>query len=121
MAHTNGICQAALFYAAVLQFSIYRHRCAACHQEQNIMIGIKLAYYRKKDWKRFVKIIADRERMHYTWHDWHKDFEKTKQDLTNLGFDVVDIVVDLDELTEYCRLKGITNDGKARSQFVQEK
>jgi hypothetical protein len=43
------------------------------------MIGIKLAYYRKKDWKRFVKIIADRESMHDTWHDWHKDFEKPNE------------------------------------------
>jgi hypothetical protein len=40
------------------------------------MIGIKLAYYREKDWARFVKIIADRGSMHETWHDWHKDFEK---------------------------------------------
>jgi diphthamide synthase (EF-2-diphthine--ammonia ligase) len=85
------------------------------------MIGIKLAYYKKKDWKRFVKIIADRESMHDTWHAWNKDYERTKRDLTNQGFDVVDIVVDLDELMEYCRLKGIKNDGKARSQFVQEK
>lgn len=85
------------------------------------MIGIKLAYYRKKDWKRFVKTIADRESMHDTWQDWHKDFEKTKLDLTNQGFEVVDIVVDLDELTEYCILREIKNDGKARSQFVQAK
>ena len=85
------------------------------------MIGIKLAYYRKKDWKRFVKIIDDRERMHDTWYDWHKDFEKTKRNFTNQGFEVVDIVVDLDELKEYCKLRGIKNDGKARSQFVQAK
>lgn len=85
------------------------------------MIGIKLAYYRKKDWKRFIKIIADRESMHDTWHDWHKDFEKTKRDFTNQGFEVVDIIVELDELMEYCRLRGIKNDGKARSQFVQTK
>ncbi len=79
-------------------------------REQNIMIGIKLAYYRKKDWKRFVKIIADRESMHDTWHDWHKDFEKIKRDFINQGFEVVDIVVDLDELTKYCQLRGIKND-----------
>jgi len=85
------------------------------------MIVIKLAYYRKKDWNRLIKIITDRESMHKTWQDWHKDFEKTKRDLTNYGFEVVDIVVDLDELTEYCRVRGIKNDGKARSQFVQEK
>lgn len=81
------------------------------------MIGVKLAYYKKKDWERFIEIIADRESMHDTWHDWHKDFKKTKQDLTNQGFEVVD----LDELVNYCRLRGIENDGKACSQFVQAK
>ncbi|HYX07599.1 MAG TPA: hypothetical protein VE912_12785 [Bacteroidales bacterium] len=85
------------------------------------MIGIKLAYYRKKDWKRFINLIDDRESMHDTWHDWNKAFLKTKQDLLNQGFEVIDIVVDLDELTEYCRLRGIKNDGNARSQFVQAK
>lgn len=85
------------------------------------MIGIKLAYYRKKDWKRFVKIIDDREKMHDIWYDWHKDFERAKRDLTNQGFEVVDIIIDLDELIEYCRQRGIKNDGKARSQFVQAK
>jgi len=85
------------------------------------MIGIKLAYYRKKDWKRFVKIIADRESMHDTWHDWHKDFEKTKRDLTNQGFDVIDIVVDLDELTEYCRLRGIKNEWKSSFSVCSDK
>ena len=66
-----------------------------------------------------MKTIADRESMHDTWDDWHKDFEKTKRDLTNLGFEVVGVVVDLDELAEYCKLRGLKNDGKARSQFVQ--
>jgi len=85
------------------------------------MMGIKLAYYRKKDWKRFVEIIDDRESMHDTWRDWHEDYKKTKRELINLGFGVFDVEVDLDELTEYCKLRGLKNDGKARSQFVQAK
>ncbi len=32
-----------------------------------------------------------------------------------------EIVVDLDELTAYCKLRGIKNDGRARSLFVQAK
>lgn len=43
------------------------------------MIGIKIAYYRKKDWKRFVKIIADRESIHDTCHEWNKAFEKLNE------------------------------------------
>lgn len=85
------------------------------------MIGIKLAYYQKKDWKRFIKIIADRESMHDTWYDWHKAFETTKRGLINQGFEVIDIVVNMDELIEHCKLRGIKNDGNARSQFVQAK
>ncbi|MCK5169386.1 MAG: hypothetical protein KAQ75_05865 [Bacteroidales bacterium] len=85
------------------------------------MIGIKLAYYKKKDWKRFVDLIDDRESMHDAWNDWHKAFLKTKKDLILQGFDVVDIEVDLDKLINYCKIRGIKNDGKARSQFVQNK
>jgi len=85
------------------------------------MIGIKLAYYRKKDWKRFISLIDDRESMHETWHDWHNSFEKAKRDIIAQGFEVIEIVVDIDELIEYCKLHGINNDGKARSQFVTNK
>ena len=42
-------------------------------------------------------------------------------DLRNKGFIVIDVVVDLDELIEYCLKRKIENDGKARSQFVQNK
>jgi predicted ATPase len=85
------------------------------------MIGIKIAYYRKKDWNRFINMIDDKESMHDTWREWHKAFEKGKRDLINQGFEVEDVIVNLDELSEYCKLRGIKNDGKARSAFVQEK
>ena len=47
--------------------------------------------------------------MHYTWHDWHKSFEKTKRNLINQGFEVIDIVFELDELTQYCKLRHCSN------------
>ncbi len=84
-------------------------------------MGIKLAYYRKKDWNRFINMIDDRESMHDTWHHWHKAFEKAKREFINQGFEVTDIVVDLDKLAEYCKLRGIKNDGRARSEFIQNK
>ncbi len=85
------------------------------------MTGVKLAYYRKNDWKRFIKIIDDRENMHDTWKGWHVDFLKMKSHLISSGFGVIDIEIDLDELINYCKSRGIKNDGKARSQFVQTK
>ena len=85
------------------------------------MIAVKLAYYRKKDWEKFIRMIDDRQSMHDNWNDWHKAFIKTKSDLISQGFEVTDIEIDLNELTDYCKLRGIKNDGKARSQFVQTK
>ncbi len=87
-------------------------------QDTNIMTGVNLAYYKKRDWKRFIDSIDDRESMHATWEDWHKAYLKTKIKLTSQGFVVKDFVVDINELINYCKIRGIKNDGKARSQFV---
>ncbi len=59
--------------------------------------------------------------MHDTWNEWHKAFLKTKKDLILQGFEVTDIEIDLNKLINYCKMRGIKNDGKARSQFVQTK
>lgn len=85
------------------------------------MVGIKLAYYRKKDWKRFIDSIDDRESMPDTWKEWHKLYLKTRKYLIKEGYNVQDIEVDIDELIEYCKLRKIKNDGQARSQFVSGK
>ena len=85
------------------------------------MYGIKLAFYKKQDWKRFIEIIDDRETMHETWKQWHKAYLKLRKHFISQGFEVVDIEVDLEELIQYCRLNGLKNDGSARSKFVQTK
>lgn len=85
------------------------------------MGGIKLAYYREKDWNRFINMIDDRQSMHDSWEEWHNAFEKSKNDLIKQGFDIVNVIVDLDELAYYCLTHRIPNDGKARSEFVLTK
>jgi hypothetical protein len=83
--------------------------------------SINLAYYKEKDWKRFLESIYDRESMHDAWEDWHNAFLKIKVDLVSQGFIVKDFVVEIDELQDYCKKRGIKNDGKAHSQFVSNK
>lgn len=85
------------------------------------MYSLKMAYYRQEDWSRFLNMIDDRESMHETWNEWHKTFEKSKKDLIKQGFEVENVVVDLDELAFYCLIHRIPNDGKARSAFVLTK
>lgn len=82
---------------------------------------VGLACYQKKDWDKFLELIDDKESMHDTWKEWNKAYLKTKENLTSQGLTVIDCVIDLVELETYCKLKGIKNDGKARSLFVSDK
>ena len=82
---------------------------------------IKLAYYKKRDWKRFLDSIDDKDSMHDLWKDWNKSYLQTKSELISKGFKVYDSEVNIDELIEYCKVRQIKNDGKARSQFVQNR
>ena len=82
---------------------------------------INLAYYEQKDWNRFLQMIDDNDSMHDTWQEWYKAFEKLANDLSGQGFVIKRVIVDLDELNNYCKIQGIKNDGKARSKFIMTK
>ena len=79
---------------------------------------VNLAFYRNKDWKKFLSMIDDRDSMFDTWKEWHKSYLKIKKELTDKGFKVNDVEVDLAKLDEYCQENGLKNNGKTRSQFV---
>jgi hypothetical protein len=90
--------------------------------KQQIMAGgVNLAYYNKRDWKRFLALVDDKDSMHDTWKEWNKAYLKTKKGLIKEGFLVREIIVNLDELKNYCLMRGIKIDGNARSQFVAKK
>ena len=82
---------------------------------------VNLAYYREEDWERLLESIDDLDSMHDTWKEWHNAYLNAKVNLVLEEFTVNDCVVDIDELQTYCKRKGLKNDGKARSQFVQSK
>lgn len=79
---------------------------------------VNLAYYCKKDWKKFLDMIDDRDSMHDSWEEWHKSYLNLKRNLGFQGFIINDLVVDLNELRQYCSNRGLKINGKARSQFV---
>ena len=79
---------------------------------------INIAYYNKEDWDQFLEIVDDRENIENTWEEWHKEFEKAKNNLISKNFEVNVVKVNLNELNAYCKIRGIKNDAKARSEFA---
>ncbi|MEZ4949868.1 MAG: hypothetical protein R2879_04430 [Saprospiraceae bacterium] len=78
----------------------------------------KMAYYLKKDWDRLMNSIVDRDSMHDTWEEWHAKYMETKKYMESQGCVVHDIIIDIDQLNDYCRRNGLANDGKTRSSYV---
>jgi hypothetical protein len=79
---------------------------------------VNLAFYRKKDWNKFLSMIDDRDIMFDTWKEWHKSYLRTKKKLSDNGFKVNDFEVDIAKLDKYCQENRLKNNGKTRSQFV---
>ncbi|ASO05694.1 hypothetical protein AREALGSMS7_02241 [Arenibacter algicola] len=80
---------------------------------------VNLAYYRKKDWRKFLKLIDDPENMDETWKEWHKSYLKIKRSLTSHGLNVNDIVIDLNELRNYCLTNNHTGSVYKTGPLVQ--
>ena len=66
-------------------------------------MDVNLAFYKKKDWKKFLSMIDDRDSMFDTWDEWHKSYIRTKKNLSIYGFKVHDVEVDLVKLKKYCQ------------------
>ena len=84
------------------------------------MKTVKLAYYNRQDWDQLINLIDDKENMHTKWEDWRQAFNKLKTELVTNGFEIIEVVVDLEKLIEYCKSNGLKNTGSTRSQYVQQ-
>ncbi|NJB37986.1 hypothetical protein, partial [Croceivirga sp. JEA036] len=71
---------------------------ALCFMLKKLEMEVNLAFYRKKDWGKFLRMIDDRESMFDTWKEWNKSYLRTKKELTSNGLKVNEVEVDLAEL-----------------------
>jgi hypothetical protein len=81
-------------------------------------VAVNLACYKEEDWERFVKTADDPEKLHDTWKDWHNSYLSVKMRFISEGYFVRDVVIDIDDLLNFCKSKGIKNTTSARSKFV---
>lgn len=82
------------------------------------MQDISVAYYREKDWNRFLEMAEDRENLNDTWEEWFETYQSTLKKMRTVGFKPHEIVIDLDALYLYCQSVGLPNTGKTRAGYV---
>lgn len=82
---------------------------------------INIAHYREQDWDRFVRMVDDPDTLHETWEEWKLAEIELKLSLESDGFLVREVMVNLDELDNFCKAQKVKNNGQSRSRFIQLK
>jgi hypothetical protein len=82
---------------------------------------IGIAIYRPEDWRQFREISEDRNDLEATWLEWNDGINRFEDTLRKKHITCYKILVELDELLEYCRQEGVPVNGKSRAAFTAEK
>jgi hypothetical protein len=77
-----------------------------------------IAYYRKEDWDRHVQLADDRAGLHNCWEDWLESAHQLKWEAESLGFQTQFIIIDLNQLMQYCVANKLPNIGATRAEYV---
>lgn len=82
---------------------------------------IGLATYRYNDWKRLLNISEDKEVLEDSWDEWNDNLHRYEEELRNKNIKFKEVLIDLDELIDFCEDEQININSESRSYFVADK
>jgi hypothetical protein len=83
--------------------------------------AMALAWYTLDQWILLKNTAADREDLDDTYGDWLEGATQRFEELQAAGCDIRKVNIDVSELTQWCRLRGVPLDGKSRAEFAAHK
>ena len=82
--------------------------------------AVGIPWYRREDWDGLLELFADADKMHDSYDDWLETAIETEEHLRSAGLTVERIVIDADEFSGWCALRGLALDADARSGYAAE-
>ena len=79
---------------------------------------IGLAWYRPEQWQRLRQVSADGEDLEESYFEWVSVASARFQEAQELGVDIRKVDVDVEDLVEWCKRRGLPLDGEARVSYV---
>lgn len=79
---------------------------------------IAAAVYLPEQYARLLAAAEDASDLEPTWQEWHTVFQETRQKMAELGMDLIEVTVDLDDLEQYCQEQGLKNTSGTRAQYA---
>ena len=86
---------------------------------KKVIVGI--GFYKEEEWERLLACAHDRENLEDTYDEWLEVVEKAILNYHALGIRPRKVVVNLDELIDFCIDHKLKNTAETRSRFVAER
>jgi hypothetical protein len=87
-------------------------------ETQPVRIGV--AWFDREQWQRLTEVVPDRDELDETFQQWERGAKRTLEELKRKGQLVEKAPIQIDDLLAWCTLRGLTPNGKARSEYVVE-
>lgn len=89
------------------------------------LIPVGYAWYKEDQWDRLHEVCPDSEDFSDSFHEWlefaNQRCEQLTEEVQGRGMKLVKVIIDVDELLEWCQRNHQEPNGQARSHFVAEK
>lgn len=80
--------------------------------------AVGMVWYRREDYPAILRIMADADRLHATWSEWHKSAKHGRDHLRSQGHTVIEANIDPETFPAWCRARGLNVDAHARMEFA---
>ena len=81
---------------------------------------IGVACYLRDQWQLLLDTAEDVEKLESTWEEWQKSATRLIREMRKQGYDVKEVLIDVDKLNEYCHIHKLPNNSRTRSRYVAE-
>ncbi len=79
---------------------------------------IAVAVYLPEQYPRLLATAEDVRDLEATWQEWQQVLQETRQKMAALGMHLIEVIVDLDALEQYCQEQGLKNTSSTRAQYA---
>ena len=87
---------------------------------KNRSTNVGVACFHRDQWQLLLNTAEDIENLESTWEEWKRSETRLIKEMKNQGCDVKEVLVDVNDLNEYCRIHKLPNNARARSRYVAE-
>jgi hypothetical protein len=77
-----------------------------------------IASFKPEQWQELLATADDRDELEKTWEEWNARVESLTKKLSAHGIPFVRVVLDVDQINQYCKEHGVPNNGDTRSKLA---